>query len=506
MTSLSESAGMTETPGPQSEAPYGTFLGHPTPLFTLFFAELWERFSYYGMRALLTLYMVAPLAAGGLEYPTSRAALIYGTYTMSVYMLSIPGGAMADNILGSRLAVLIGGIVIAAGHFSMAMNSVTTFYLGLILIVIGTGLLKPNISAMVGQLYGPNDTRRDSGFSIFYMGINVGALLAPFVTGTLAQHSRFKEMLVGWGFDPNHSWHWGFAAAGVGMVFGLIVFVLFGKPLRQIAPPPPRERGAWTKPIIMLVGTLGLWAIVLLSDEPGFTWIRYLFVLVPIGLMLVFGYSKDEEKRHLGAIFYFFIGALIFWALFEQAGTSLNLFADRHTATHVGGIEVPSSWFQSANPFYVIILAPIFAILWSKLGTRQPSSPMKFTIGLAFLALAFSLMVPAARLAVEGRVSPLWLLSLYFLQTIGEMCLSPVGLSTFTKLSPRHLVGAMMGIWFLGAAFGNMFAGVLASRFGEGEGGRLDRFFGQQSLAVFVVAIVFLVLVPWVRRRMGKVH
>jgi len=209
-------------------------LGHPRPLYTLFFAELWERFSYYGMRALLTLYMVAPAAAGGLGLPIGQATLIYGTYTMSVYMLSIPGGTLADGILGSRLAVLIGGIIIAAGHFSMAVPGEATFYLGLALIVIGTGLLKPNISAMVGQLYAPGDARRDAGFSIFYMGINAGAFIAPLVTGYLAQHSAFKATLTGWGFDPAHSWHWGFGAAGVGMLLGLLVFVFCGQGLGDV--------------------------------------------------------------------------------------------------------------------------------------------------------------------------------------------------------------------------------------------------------------------------------
>lgn len=398
---------------------HSQILGHPQPLYTLFFAELWERFSYYGMRALLTLYMVAPLAAGGLALPTNQASLVYGTYTMSVYMLSIPGGTVADGILGSRLAVLIGGIVIACGHFSMAFPNEFTFYLGLVLIVLGTGLLKPNISAMVGQLYAPGDTRRDAGFSIFYMGINVGAFLAPLVTGFLAQHSKFKELLAGWGFNPVHSWHWGFAAAGVGMVLGLLVFVIFGQGLKQVGPPPVRTPGSWKKPVIMFLGTVLVWGIVKLSDVPAFNWIRYLFILVPIGLMVWFGSSKDADTRRLGAIFFFFIGAFIFWALFEQAGTSLTLFAEKNTATHVAGLEVPSSWYQSANPIFVIALAPLFAVLWTKLGDRQPSSPMKFTIGLFFLVFAFGLMVPAARLAIAGRVSPLWLLGLYFLQTIG---------------------------------------------------------------------------------------
>src|SRR5262249_46270860 len=324
-----------------------------------------------------------------------------------------------------------------------------------------------------GQLYTPGDVRRDAGFSIFYMGINVGAFSAPLITGFLAKHSKFKSILEGWGLNPEHSWHWGFAAAGVGMVLGLMVFVTFGSALKLVGPPPPRAPDAWKRPLITLLGTLGLWAIAWASDKPGFTWMRGLFLLVPVVLMVWFGYSKDAETRRLGAVFFFFIGAFIFWALFEQAGTSLNLFADRFTQTHVLGIEFPSPWYQSANPLFVILLAPLFAILWTKLGDKQPSSPLKFTIGLVLLALAFSVMIPASRLAAEGRVSPIWLLALYFLQTCGEMCLSPVGLSTFTKLSPAKYVGAMLGVWFLAAAFGNKFAGVLASAFGEGEATRL---------------------------------
>ena len=505
---------MSSTPNPapvpiETEAVvarHPQFLGHPAPLFTLFFAELWERFSYYGMRALLMGFMTLSLAQSGLGISTEKASLIYGTYTMSVYMMSIPGGTIADSILGSRLAVLVGGIIIAAGHFTMAVPGEQTFFLGLLLVVIGTGLLKPNISALVGQLYAPGDPRRDSGFSIFYMGINIGAFTAPLLTGFLAEHSRFKAMLTAWGFNPAHSWHWGFAAAGVGMVLGLIVFVVFGRALKTVGPPPARPPGAWRKPLITFVGTLGLWAIAWVSDHPDFTWVRSLFLIIPIVLVVWFGFAKDVETRRLSAVFFFFIGAFIFWALFEQAGSSLTLFAKRFTETHVLGIEFPYPWYQSANPMFVIVLAPLFALLWTKLGDRQPSSPLKFTIGLFFLAIGFAVMIPAAKLAVEGRVSPLWLLALYFFQTCGEMCLSPVGLSTFTKLSPAKYVGAMLGVWFLGAAFGNKFAGVLASRFGEGDPSHLDQFFGQQALAVTVIAIVFLALVPWVRRRMGGVQ
>jgi POT family proton-dependent oligopeptide transporter len=482
------------------------FLGHPRPLFTLFFAEMWERFSYYGMRALLILFMPLAVADGGLGFSTAKSALIYGTYTMSVYMAPIAGGVIADSLIGARLAVILGGIVIACGHFTMAFASERSFFLGLALVVIGTGLLKANISAMVGNLYPRTDVRRDAGFSLFYMGINIGAASSPLVTGFLAQHSWFKARLAAWGFNPLHSWHWGFAAAGVGMVLGLVVFVAFGKGLRSVGPRPPVARGAWKKPLLVTLGTVVLWLIGWWSDKPGYTWIRGFFLVVPLVLMLWFGFAKDINLRRLGAVFYFFIGAFIFWALFEQAGSSLNLFADRFTQTHLLGFEFPSSWYQSANPVFVILLAPVFTLLWTKLGHRQPSSPLKFAAGLLFLAIAFGAMVPAARLALDGRVSPIWLLALYFFQTCGEMCLSPVGLSTFTKLSPPQFVGAMLGLWFLADSFGNKFAGVLASGFGEGDASHLDRFFGQQALAVFVVAGIFFGLVPWVRRRMGDVR
>jgi len=503
MSSSSPTQAPAET---EAVAPnYPQFLGHPRPLFTLFCAEMWERFSYYGMRALLTLFMTLPVASAGLGLSDAKAALIYGTYTMSVYMMSIPGGTIADSLLGARASVLLGGIIIACGHFSMAFPSETTFFLGLVLVVIGTGLLKPNISAMVGGLYAPGDVRRDGGFSIFYMGINIGASVSPFVTGFLAQHSRFKALLARWGFDPAHSWHWGFAAAGVGMVLGVIVFAAFGRGLGDVGARPVRATGARRKTVLTLLGTLALWAVVWLSDRPGFTWIRILFLVAPIGLMIWFGYSKDAEARRLGAIFFFFIGALIFWALYEQAGSSLNLFADRFTQQTLLGFEFPSSWYQSVPAVFVILLAPVFGWLWVKLGARQPSSPLKFTFALAALAGSFAIMVPAARLAAAGRVSPGWLIAMYFAQVVGELCLSPVGLSTYTKLSPAKLVGAMMGIWFLAAAFGNKFAGVLASSFGEGEASRLDTFFGQQAIAVFVIAGIFLTLVPWVCRRMGGV-
>jgi proton-dependent oligopeptide transporter, POT family len=482
-------------------------LGHPRGLGTLFFTELWERFSYYGMRALLVLFMVAPLVDGGMNLTVERAALIYGTYVMSVYMLSIPGGAIADYLLGQRLAVLVGAIVIALGHFSMAVPSTGTFYLGLTLIAIGTGLLKPNISAMVGQLYSPQDPRRDAGFSVFYMGINIGAFIAPLITGFLASHSVFKQWLASSGFDPAHSWHWGFAAAGVGMALGIVCYLKFGEPIKRVGPRPTVTPEAWRRVLWVTGGTGFLWFLVWLSDLPGaWQWMRLLFILVPLTLVIWFGYAKTIEARRLAPVFTFFLCALVFWAIFEQAATSLNLFAERFTTETFLGIEFPAPWYQSANPIFVIMLAPLFSWLWTRWGQNQPSSPAKFVAGLVCLSLSFVIMIPAAKLAMEGRVSPLWLLVMYFVQTVGEMFVSPVGLSTFTKLSPPRLVGAMLGIWFLGAAFGNKFAGVLAAAFGEGEADHLDRFFGQQALFVALFAVALWVAVPWLKRRMGGVR
>lgn len=488
-----------------SAVPRREFLGHPTPLYTLFFVEMWERYSFYGMRALLSLFMVLPRADGGLGLSVAKAATIYGTYTCSVYLLAIPGGALADSVLGGRIAVLLGGLVISAGHFSMAFPSDLSFFLGLALISVGTGLLKPNISAMVGQLYAPGDARRDAGFSIFYMGINIGATLSPFVTGFLAQHSWFKERLTAWGFNPNHSWHWGFAAAGVGMVAGVLNFAFFRRGLKNIGAPPARPPGFWIRPLVITAITGVLWFVVWLSDRDGFTWIRWGLLAVPIAAMIAFGRSPDPGRRRLAAICYFFIGGIVFWALYEQAGTSLSLFADQFTVTHVFGYEIPSAWYQAAPSFFVIVLAGAFAVLWIRLGNRQPSSPMKFAIALALLAASFAIMVPASRLAVAGRVAPVWLLSVYFIQTVGELCLSPVGLSIFTKLAPPGRDGIILGVWLLGMGLGNKFAGVLASTFGEGDASSLDTFFGRQAIAVLVVAGLFLALVPWVRRRMGNV-
>jgi len=488
--------------------PQGRFLSrHPPGLTPLFFTELWERFSYYGMRALLTLFMVAPATAGGLGLATAEAAMVYGNYTMAVYMLSIPGGFIADTLIGPRRAVLIGGVIIALGHFMLAVPASATFYLGLACIVVGTGLLKPSISALVGGLYAEGDERRDAGFSLFYMGINIGGFFAPLVTGFLAQSALMKSWLAGWGIDPNMSWHWGFGAAGVGMCLGLLHFVLQGRTIPDNGSSPARtEPGLWRHGAAVLVGTGLLMTLTLLSDRSGFEWLRYLFLALPIAAAIGLGLSDSVERKRIGAVFVFFTAAMIFFAIFEQAGVTIALFADQLMRTELFGIAFPSAWVQSLNSLFVILLAPVFAWAWTRLGPRQPSSPVKFALGLGFLAASYLLMVPAAVLTIEGKVSPLWLVGLFFLQTVGELCLSPVGLSTMTKLAPARLVAIILGIWFLAAAWGNKLAGVLGSAFTATDGAGLAAYFLWQAALVAVATLVLIALTPWVKRLMGGIR
>jgi len=372
-------------------------------------------------------------------------------------------------LLGARLAVLLGGIVIIFGHVAMVFHSMPFFYGGLTLIAIGTGLLKPNISTMVGSLYSENDPRRDSGFSIFYMGINIGAVLAPLTVGYLAQHESFKRFLAGNGFDPARSWHWGFGAAAVGMTAGLIVYLLnrgrLGNVGRRTTSQQKKEK-------------------LTLPRQP---------------------LTRSDWKR-IGAIFIFFLFTILFWAAYEQKGASLNLFARDLVRTEVFGRTFPSSWLQSCTPAFVIMLAPLFSILWVRLGTRQPSSPVKFTLGLVFIGLAYSLLVPAAWMTGQGRISPLWLVGLYFLEVVGEMCLSPVGLSTVSKLAPVKLLGIMMGVWFLAAAFGNKLAGYLSTFFVADNPMQLVKLYGGIALGLLISAGILALLTPKVKKLMGTVN
>ena len=537
------------TSGPTSSAR----VRHPRGLGTLFFTELWERFSYYGMRAILVLYMVAPVAQGGLAFDTKHAASIYGTYTMCVYLTALPGGMIADRLLGAKLAVLLGGIVIACGHFSMVFHSLTFFYLGMVLIAIGTGLLKPNISAMVGGLYGKDDPRRDSGFSIFYMGINIGAVMAPLVCGYLAQGESFKAFVARMGFDVSTSWHWGFGAAGVGMCLGLVIYLINQKRLPDIDrtaidkandPEPvtdqpstpsdnPSDSQPRGNPVIAVILSLvlpGAGQLYRGQTGAGLSWL-FAYVLAWIWYLLSGGMilgtvlagiviasavsagrrpkasaqlTADEWKR-VGAIFVFFLFTILFWGAYEQKGASLNLFAKDLVRTEVFGMRFPSSWLQACTPAFVILLAPIFSYLWVRLGKRQPSSPIKFTLGLLFIGLAYCLLVPAAWMTAYGRISPLWLVGLYFLEVVGEMCLSPVGLSTVTKLAPVKLVGIMMGVWFLAASFGSKLAGKL-SEYYVPESTTLVKLYGGVAVGLLISAGLLALLTPKVKKLMGTVN
>jgi POT family proton-dependent oligopeptide transporter len=506
------------TAGSISTSDDHAFFGHPRGLSTLFFTEMWERFSYYGMRAILTLYMTKTLAEGGLAFDEKYAAVIYATYVSSVWYLPLIGGWLADKVFGARRAVLIGGIIIACGHYSMAINSLPTFYAGLILIACGTGLLKPNISAMVGQLYAEGDQRRDAGFSIFYMGINLGAFLSPIVVGFLAQSAIFRNWISGLGLNPNSAWHWGFGAAGVGMTLGLIQYVI---PLwvkreptlsRVGQKPVPASRANETAEASERLDVLTL-GMAVIGGVVGAT-IGYIYggagplsALFPGVVGFFAGYlggttrllRGDELKRVL-VIFILFVFSIFFWMTYEQAGSSMTLFADRLTSTTILGWQYPSSWFQSVPAIFVIMLAPIMAAVWQGLGKRQPSSPGKFTIGLLFAGIAFAVLTVASTVASGGRVSPIWLIVVYFLQTIGELCLSPVGLSTVTKLSPARMVGLMLGVWFLSISIGSYIAGLTTSLFEGNDTGVLTRAFAIFAGVTILAAIVLAVLTPIIKR------
>ena len=456
------------------------FFGHPSGLRTLFFTEFWERFSFYGMRALLILFMTAPAAAGGLGWDTAQAGMIYGTYTALVYLVALPGGWVADRFIGARRATLYGGVAIMCGHICLAATGIATFYLGLALIVLGTGLLKPNISSMVGQLYGSEDRRRDAGFSIYYMGINLGAFVAPLVTGWLAQGEGFKVMLAAWGITPETSWHWGFAAAALGMALGLIQYLAGGRHLGEVGYHPAHAQNATITAGARRRLLMGLGSIVaagigiallafngMLSAAAVTRGVGYLLLVVTLGFFVWLFAAKTwtaVERKQLIAIVVLFVGAAVFWSLFEQAGSTLNLFAQRSTRNVILGASFPASWWQSLNSLYIILLVPVMAWFWVRLGSKDPSSPAKFTFGLVFAALGFGVLAIAAQYAADGaRVSPGWLALVYLLHTVGELCLSPVGLSAMTKLAPARIAGLVMGAWFLAASVGNYLGGAVAS-------------------------------------------
>lgn len=548
------------------------FFGHPRGLATLFFTEFWERFSYYGMRALLVLYMTAEAIGNnpGLGFEVGKATAIYGLYTFSVYVLSLPGGWVADNIWGQRKSVFVGGCIIAAGHFSMAIPMNLFFFIGLALIVIGTGLLKPNISSMVGEIYPEGGARRDAGFSIFYMGINFGAILGPALAGMLGE---------------GYNWHLGFSLAGVGMVFGLISYKLGDKFLGSAGrlktgedPAVVAQRSRRFYGIVSVITaiivfftflmTSGVINITLetLAEYLGYATVAITFAF--FGYIIFFGGHTRDEQKKLGVIFWLFILAALFWAGFEQAGSSLNLFAQDLTDRSfgpsglldgfgslllmlviavpvlylvfriarrddiwimgklaVGGFAIgvliflywvfsqigegwlmPASTLQLVNPTFIVILAPVFGWLWTWLASRNanPSIPVKFGLGLLGLSAGFFVLSwGAANASAAEPVAATWLIVTYFLHTCGELALSPVGLSSMTKLAPKTRVSQMMGIWFVAAALGNLFAGLLA---GQLETLAPSSLFWSVALIVGGGGIVGLLASPWVKKLMGDVE
>jgi len=438
---------------------------HPRGLYTLFFTEMWERLSYYGMRALLVLFMVDAVKHGGMGMTDQVATAIYGLYTAAVYLAALPGGWIADRFLGAQRSVWYGGIVIACGHFTLAVPRTECFYLGLILVVIGTGLLKPNVSAIVGELYPEGGARRDAGFTVFYMGINLGAALGPLVCSALGEKVN---------------WHYGFAAAGVGMVLGLAQYRLSATHLGQAGLLPGHREGVRRKDRVLLAGAVGFSLLVIVLLFAGVLRVNPVAVaqetrnvIVGIALLyfvcvfLCFDLDRVEKKR-VAVIVVLFLASAMFWSGFEQAGSSLNLFAERYTQRIILGYTVPAGWFQTVQPAFIIALAPLVAGAWVMLARRKldPSVPTKFSLGLLLLGAGFLVMVGASRLVVAGlKAGPQWLISTYLLHSIGELCLSPVGLSSVTKLAPRRLVGQLMGTWFLATSLGNLIAGQIAGTF-----------------------------------------
>ncbi len=488
------------------------FFGHPKGLSTLFFTEMWERFSYYGMRAILVLFMTTDTAQEGLGLSVETSGAVYGLYTAGVYLLTLPGGWLADNIFGQRKAIWYGGILIMIGHLILAIpGSPNIFFMGLAFVACGTGLLKPNISTIVGDLYPEGGARRDAGFSTFYMGINLGSLLGQTFVSLLGEKV---------------DWHLGFGLAAVGMLAGLIQFRLTQSNLGDIgiAPkaklPEEAQKGKSNTPlavgmavllilflaVLQMTGQIDVFTAVGVASAVGIiiisvTIVYFLYILIAGGL-------TAEEKRKVTVIFMLFIGAAVFWAGFEQAGSSLNLFARDHTARQVLGWELPAGWLQNFNPLFIIILAPVFGSIWIKLAARNlnPRTPFKFAFGLILMALGFLVMYFAAKIVVMGSKAGMgWLIITYLFHSTGELTLSPVGLSATTKLAPRRYMGQMMGIWFVATALGNLIAGLYGGNFDPENVQQMPNLFMSVVMLGLGTAVFFLVFSPFMKKWMGDV-
>ena len=473
-----------------------SFFGHPKGLQTLFFTEMWERMSYYGMRALLVLFMTASLQEGGLEITTASAVAIYGLYTASVYFMGLPGGWIADRLIGGQKAIWYGGIIIMCGHIVLAIPNDKTFFLGLILVVLGTGLLKPNISALVGQLYTLEDERRDSGYAIYYMGINIGSLIGYAVCGYLA---------------TNVGWHWAFGAAAVGMAIGLIQYRRTLSNLQGKSDGPEAamtaqgNKNSWLSiaaflmvlTIITAMTLSGSLTINPIAVAKNTAVIFTLMFFLYFGSIFFLGNLNAVEKKGMGALLLVCVASACFWSGFEQAGSTLNLFARDYTDRMIGTFEVPPAWFQSANSFFIIILTPFFAALWINLGKRMasPSYGIKCAVGLMIMASGFIVMFFAAQVAAAGlKAAPFLLILTYFLHTVGELCLSPIALSAVSKLSPQRFVGQMMGVFVLTYSIGNIIAGLLAGNFDPENVAEMPNLYLQiVTFSIGIGAVILLV-------------
>lgn len=474
-----------------------TVFGHPRGLLSVSVTEMWERMSYYGMRGLLVLFMTAAIAEGGLGITTATAVAIYGLYTASVYFMGLPGGWIADRLIGSQKAIWYGGIVIMCGHIVLAIPSDKTFFLGLILVVLGTGLLKPNISAVVGQLYNSEDPRRDSGYALYYMGINIGSFIGYTVCGYLYESQGV---------------HWAFGASAIGMAFGLAYFWFTRDQLKGAgaAPMSPMSKQAqtrsWSVIGVLLIGLAIITALMMagtLSFDP--VAMSKLVAVIFIGIFIIYflwvyflGKLSSVEKKGMMAFLLICIASTMFWSGFEQAGSSLNLFGQDFTDRMIGNFEIPTTWLQNVNPFFIITLTPFFAAFWVWLGKRMmtPGYGLKMGVGLVIMGLGFVVMIFAAQAASQGKVAIFWLVLTYFLHTVGELTLSPIALSAVSKLAPPRFLGQMMGLFVLTYSMGNIIAGLLAGGFDPENVAEMPSLF--TTIATFAIGVGIVVfLVGW---------
>lgn len=482
------------------------FMGHPKPLRPLFFTEMWERFSYYSIRPLLVLFMVATVGSGGFGFDEATASAIYGIFAGSLYLAAVPGGWLADNWLGQERALWWGSIIIALGHLCIALSAMfgmTLFFLGLICIVLGSGLFKTCISVMVGALYPKGDARRDGGFTLFYMGINIGALLAALIVGI------FKE---------KGMWHVGFGVGGLGMLASLLIYRFSAKKTlnryasaKNITPEWEQTTGIFKNVGRWVVGFLALLAAIVVLVASGIlgfnpeivaqymTYIIAAVVILYFAVMFISPRLDRTDKLRLLICFILIIGSTLFWSSFEQQPTSFNLFADRYTDLNVLGFEIPSIWFQSLNPLFILLLAPIASIIWVKLANRglEPSSMVKFALGMLLTAAGFALMIFASKSILTnegGLASPLWLVGSLLLLTLGELALSPVGLSAMTKLAPKGMQGQMMGLFFASVALGNLVAAFFGGHVTADKIEGLPGLFTTMTVFLVVTAVILLLL------------